>query len=242
MMARPKQTETNTMLRILDSYFESVGDPSKLKCSLLEEYAASIGIYIKAYAFRRDTAVRQRMEELRDVFHISSEYGALAYKSLDVDAMLNRCRTKTMLRNCILEMDETWRRIYERAKHLSAENNELKAAAMKSTKDYDQLSNDNTDLSEHLKQIKKANKEIALENRYLKKMLKTYLYPAIANEILIRENVLLQADTAATTTAMGQLVDEDVPSPLSGAVTKDIETLSREASLLNRMRNQIEKG
>ena len=32
-MARPKKTDSRDMLRILDAYWETHGDPKKLKCS-----------------------------------------------------------------------------------------------------------------------------------------------------------------------------------------------------------------
>ena len=63
-MARPRKLSDDEMLKIVDSFYESNGNPSMLKCSLLEEYAISIGVEVKAYDFRRNEAVRHRMDEL----------------------------------------------------------------------------------------------------------------------------------------------------------------------------------
>jgi len=241
-MARPKKTDTGTMVQIVDSFFESTGDPSKLKCSFLEEYAASLGMDVKAYDFRRNAAVRQRMKELRDLSLLRSDEGVIAYKSLDVDALLTRCHTKTMLRNSLLELDETWRRIYERAVELSKQNGALTAQSEKAAADRETLVSEVSASSARIAQLNKTNRETALENRYLKKMLKTYLYPAIANEILLREKVLDQVDTEATQKAVDQLADSVLPSPFHGSVAADRAMLSREEALLDRMWKQTTGG
>ena len=116
-MARPRKIETDEMIRIVESYYESNGDPGKLKYSLLEKYATSMGIDVKAYDFKRNPEVRRRMEELRGSA-ATAGLAAIAYKSIDVDALLNRNYTKEMLKNSIIELDETWRRVYERAANL----------------------------------------------------------------------------------------------------------------------------
>lgn len=238
-MARPKKVDTEIMLRLVDDYFESTGDPNKLKCSLLEEYAASQGLDVKAYDFRRNTDVRRRMEKLREMSPMDSEACAIAYKSLDVDAFLSRCRTGKMLRDSLIELDETWRRVYERAAYMSLKNTELKAAAKHMAAQHDESLSKIASLTEQATRLDADAKNAVVENRYLKKMLKTYLYPAIANEILLRENVLEQADTEVAEYTMKEMVDGALPSSLSGAVTADIAAISREEALLNRMQRQI---
>jgi hypothetical protein len=235
VMARPRKIDTDALLRIVDDYFESKGDPSKLKCSYLEEYAISLGVDVKAYDFRRNVAVRQRMEELRDLSLLRSDGGAIAYKTLDVDAFLARCHTKIMLRNSLLELDETWRRIYERAAEMSKQNEMLKAAEDQAIAKQGKLLSEVTELSEQLKRINRESRDTVLENRYLRKMLKVYLFPAIANEILLWEKVLEQVDTEVTQIAMDQLVDPAIPSPFHSAIAADRTMLSREEMLLSRM-------
>ena len=112
------------MVKIVDSFFESNGNTGMLKCSHLEVYAASLGVNAKAYDFRRNESVRQRINELRNSVKIDG-HPTIVYKNLDIDAMLNRNRTKEMLRNSLVELDEYWRRIYEKAADLSEKNRSL---------------------------------------------------------------------------------------------------------------------
>ncbi len=70
-------------------------------------------------------------------------------------------------------------------------------------------------------------------------MLKQYLYPAIANEILRKDNALEQVDTEVTLAAMDKMTEAGIPSPFSRSVAADREILTREELLLARMKKQI---
>ena len=238
-MARPRKLSDADMLRIVDSFYESNGNPSMLKCSFLEEYAISIGVDVKAYDFRRNKAVRTRMDELKDLSPLSSDTGAISYRNLDVDAFLNRNYTTIMLRNSLLELDGTWRQVYEKAIVLSQKNELLLTENFSKNNEIKKLVLEKEAAETEIKELGTSSNKLLLENRYLKKMLKQYLYPAIANEILLKENVLKQADTEVTPAAMNKMTDAALPSPFSSSVIADREILSREELLLERMKKQV---
>jgi hypothetical protein len=240
-MARPRKLGTTEMLRIVDSYYETHGNGNLLKYSLFEDYAGSLGLAVKAYDFRRNDAVRKRVEELRGMDKVSG-IQSIAYKGIDVDAFFSRNRTREALRNALLELDETWHRIYDRASELSQHNAELLKEALSGKRENGALVLQISKMEADYKEAQRLSNAFMLENRYLKRMLKQYLYPAIANEILVRENVLEQADTEATPAVMGEMVDSSVPSPFSQSVSADVVTLSREESLLRRMKNHSQGG
>ena len=239
-MARPRKLSDDEMVKIVDSFYESNGNPAMLKCSLLEEYAASLGIEVKAYDFRRNEATRRRMNELSNSIE-AKNITVITYKSIDIDAILNRNRTEEMLKKALLELDEAWRQVYENAAKLSEKNKALLADTFFKKQTIDTLASENNDLSAEIRDLKANSAKMFLENRYLKKALKQYLYPAVANEILKRENVLDKVDTEVTPEAMNAFLDTNVPSTLSNSVAADREMLSREESLLNRMWVQVKE-
>ena len=241
-MARPRKLGTEEMLDIVNKYYEGCGDPNRLKCSCLEEYALSKGIEVKAYDFRRNEAVRQRMEELRSISQLDSSSVAIAYKTLDIEALLRRCRTKTMLSNSLLELDEQWRRTYEYATMLLKTNEALKSKLAKKDTEQEKLNADVTGLTEKVTQINKVNNDLLIENRYLKKMIRAYLYPAVANEILKMENVIEQNNAEVARSTVEKLSDPVVPLSFSASVAADKEMLSREETLLSKMRTQVLGG
>jgi len=238
-MARPKKLSTEEMLDVVNGYYESCGNPDRLKFSFLEEYAVSLGFDVKAYDFRRDPGVRARINELRDLSLLKSEGGAIAYKSLDVEALISRSRSLQSLKNELVELDETWRRIYERAVALSHKSEALTKDIRQKALECEQMGQEIDSQKSEISRLAGENREISKVNRYLKRTIRTYLYPAVANEILRSENVLEQTDTDVMPETMSALVDSETPSPFSLAIAKDREFLSREDALMRRMLSQL---
>ena len=132
-MARPRKADADELIQLVDSYFttEAAGDPSKLKCSFLERFAARNGRDIKAYDFRRYPEVRERMEELKAM--VLNENGMQmlkgnSYKSLDIASVLKARRDPDELRKVLGEMDTYWKQVYEKCISLSRENIEFQRA------------------------------------------------------------------------------------------------------------------
>ena len=242
VMGRPKKLGKDAMLKIVDGYYESCGDADKLKYSLLEEYAASLGFDVKAYDFRRDAAVRDRMDELRGLSMLVTGDGAIAYKNLDVDGIISRSRNLKALRGELLELDGTWRKIYDQALASSQKNKALVEENRQQALRCEELAHERGEQALRISRLSSDNKALSKTNAYLKKTIKAYLYPAIANEILKSENVLEQADTEAMPETMAALVDAEVPSPFSKAAANESALLSREESLLLRMKKQASGG
>lgn len=117
-MARPKKTSSEELVRLVDSYFttEAAGNPAKLKCSLLESYARRNGVDAKAYDFRRDPKVRERIEQLKMIVlnenGMGLQFGS-PYKNLDVDRIMKARRDPDELRTVLGELDAYWKQIYE---------------------------------------------------------------------------------------------------------------------------------
>jgi hypothetical protein len=189
-MARPKKTNTTDMLRIVDSYMKKHGDISKLKCSNLEKHAAILGFEAKAYDFRRDEAVRRRIDELNGDAN-NEHAGALVYKNIDADAFITNYPTRATLKAALLELDANWRRVYERSVAVSAENIALLSENHAKRRTITELSDEIALTQDELKSLKRLSAEQQSEIRYLRSVLETHLYPALADELLRREGVPL---------------------------------------------------
>jgi hypothetical protein len=240
-MARPKKNNTADMLRIVDSYLKKHGDVSKLKCSNLEKYAAALGFDAKAYDFRRDETVRRRIDELNADAN-NEQAGALVYKNIDADAFITNYPTRATLKAALLELDANWRRVYERSVAVSAENIALLSENNSKKRVITELSEEIATAQDELKSLKRLSAGQQGEIRYLRSVLETHLYPALADELLRREGVLTQTNTPVSETAVTAMTDTDVPLPFSGAIAPDAVLLSREQTLLDRMKSQIAGG
>jgi len=239
-MARPKKISTADMLRILESYLEKNGDTDKLKCSNLEEYAATLGIRVKAYDFRRDEAVRRRIDELIKGT-VNDRISALTYKNLDADAFITRHPTRATLKAALLELDSNWCRVYERSVAVAAENTALISENYSKKCAISELTDEITAAQDDIKSLRHTVSEQQGELRYMRSLLETYLYPALADELLRREGVPMQTDMVVSDETVKVMTDTDIPMPLSDSIKNDGILLSREQTLIERMKSQIKK-
>ena len=243
-MARPKKTDSDELVALVDSFFttEACGNPARLKCSLLEEYAARLGKTAKAYDFRRDEKVRNRIDELKALARNENGLGVKLgnpYKSLDVEKLMKARRDPDELRAALGELDAYWRYIYESTLQ-ARQNAEAGIAEKRSLEDRCRtLTEENTALRKDQSSIRSETRRLTVENRYLRKMLRTYLYPALANEILVEERQLKDPDTEVTPQAKEKMIDGKFPSALSAAISEDRNVLSREENLLHQMWEEI---
>jgi hypothetical protein len=237
-MARPKKVSTADMLHILESYLKKNGDVSKLKCSNLEKYAVSLGFNVKAYDFRRDEAVRRRMDELIDDT-AGDRISALAYKNLDADALITNHPTRATLKAALLELDANWRRVYERSVAVSAENTALLSENNSKKRAIMELSEEIATTQDELKSLKRLTTEQQSEIRYLRSVLEKHLYPALADELLRREGILTAPNMQSSEMAISEMTDGDSPLPFIEAVVPDAVLITRERELLERMKAQI---
>ena len=244
-MARPKKINTDDMIQIVNAYFttEAAGNPDRLKCSLLEEFAERNGYSVKAYDFRRDINVRKHLEVLKQMVLDDNGMRIIlgeSYKNLDVNRILKVRRDPDELRKVMGEMDDYWKQVYENSIETTK-----KAAEFRKEKEYlkAELKSVTQRLCDYQKDSSEAvanNKALLLENRYLRKMLKTYLYPALANEILQQDNLIKNADSKVTEHAKDKLIDGKFPVALREATEVDRKIQNHEEVLLEKMWKEIE--
>ena len=239
-MARPKKVDVSDMLRVVDSFYETHGDESKLKFKSLETYAISLGIDAKEYDFRRNDAVKRRIDEineLRESFGLS-----LAYKTLDADALIYANPTRASLKAALVELDRSWREVYERAVKLSSENTALLSNNHAIMRDADMLRAEIVSLKDHISNLNRQTTDLLAENRYLKSALEDWLYPDIANEILKNEGVINNVVSNVADDVMDELSDFNEPASIDHIVETDCNRISKAQTLINRMKSQVERG
>lgn len=244
-MGRPKKLSSEIKIQIVDSFFatEAAGNPAKLKFSNLEEYAVRMGYEAKAYDFKRDQIVRDRITELKSVASGKNGTGFLqgiAYKSLDVPGIIASCKSEKELVAALAEMDEVWKKTYDACI-------KFRKMCEKEMSDHKQLKNELEEktqkleeISSELRDLKKTNKEFTTEIRYLKRMLKTYLYPAVADRILQEEGIIKNTDNYINADHAEELLDEKIPSSTSESTRRDRESISEIEQILLEMKQEME--
>ena len=241
-MARPRKMTTEQMISVVDSYYltQAECNEKRLKCSLIAAYATTLGYRAEGYDFARNMEVREHIERMKCFAEVQAEektYDKIVatYKSLDVAGFIRTNKEYTQLAQALSELDAYWKRIYEYAEATSAQNKKLmkeksacEAALKESIATAEQIKAERMDFSS-------KNNRLSAENRYLRKMLRTYLYPAVADEILRNENEPPQTDTEATQTAVCDFIENGIPKSFESSVSEDNKIQLEAEQLMKRL-------
>ena len=242
-MARPRKIPNEVLIEIVDSYYltRCDGNEKLMKCSLIAAYAAELGYSVEGYDFARNLEVREHIERMKCFSETSKDvYGAKyqplpAYKTLNVEDFLYFNRGEARLANALRELDAYWKRMFEFSLQAEKQNRSLmkeksahETELCKMNAEMDRAVAENAELSG-------KNNKLVVENRYLRKMLRMYLYPAVADEILRGENEPPQTDTEITGAAGCDLIGNGLPKSFDAAVSKDDRVQSEAERLIGRL-------
>lgn len=246
-MARPRKNDSDELIRLVDEYFssEACGNPAKLKGSLLEDYASRRGSTAKSYDFRRDPAVMAHIGYLKKL--VTDENGirlinGMAYKTLDTTALLKKFHNPDALIKALSELDAYWKSVYEASCDADAGYRKCRTELSSCREELGKKDVCIKDLSAKNRSLSSDNNRLIKENRYLRSMLRTYLYPALANSILQEEHVLRGGTENLADGAKDSIIDDRFPRSVSEAVRPDRAMLSREDALLGKMEAMLEGG
>lgn len=239
-MARPKKLSDADMIRLVDSLYEQCGDHKQLKFSELEKHASTLGVDIKAYNLRRSRVVLRRIAEIKALEPDFNSVVALAYKDLDIDGFLYANKTPAKLKRSLVELDERWRKLYEYTVCLSKRASTLEDELGESQAFADNLKAQIEELSAQMATENKLATERKVENAYLRKAIRKYLYPVLADRILNPEHT--NRDFGVPKAAVIALTDGDVPASFSESVSADRKLHLREEHLIERLRLQVLEG
>lgn len=242
-MGRPKKNDSGLLVHIAVEFYENEanGDLSKMKFTKLSEYAQKRGYDIGEQHFRRDRQVQVKLDELREVDEDGKNRKFLAaYKSLDVNEVFAQSKSLGELKRNIAGLDGYWREVYLQSVRLEAENKSLKVKPS-FEKEMRELEGRNLVLADSLSRKDRENRMLEQEVSYLKGMLKKYLYPAIAEEILQEERLVKAKKSSVKPEMLGQLIEGKWPATFDGMPHAKPEKPDRMEKLLQGLEGMVDE-
>ena len=232
-MARPKKIEDSIAVSLVDGLCSQTGDPKQLRFTALEAYAASVGVDVKAYDLRRNQVVIRRIAEIEALELNPNALEAFAYKDLDVKGFIKTNAIPAKLTQALSELDERWRKLYDYTITLFEQARDSADKLRITENRMETIEIERANITEKLRVTTASAESLKAENAYLRKALREYLYPTLADEILQTPG----ADrTKISATATDAMADADAPESFSVAVATDQQLQSREDNLLERLR------
>lgn len=247
IMARPRKMTTEQMISVIDSYYlvQVQGNPKKLKCSMIAAYATELGYQAEGYDFARNIEVREYIERMKCVAELEVEKSLgmdASYKSLDIISFMSVNSDRKQLARSLTELDSYWKNIYEKACAIAAANQKLISDKNKKEGLIKSLEKEFADLTHKVDEVTEERNKTIAENRYLKKMLRKYLYPAVADEILMRDNILKSVDTKISDEAVANMIEQGNPRSLNETIASDVKLQTEDEILLKKMWGMCDEG
>lgn len=167
-------------------------DTALLSIPKLGQYLRENGVDIADYTLRRNLILRNKIDEYKNNFHADLEEIVFGYKTLDVDLFLNNNTSKSALKESLIALDNTYNRSMIAAMQFAKENKKFKTKNEELKEKNDELENELKVVKDDLEDDKKQLLELKRENQKLKRLIKDYVYPEIANELLKQEGIVFE--------------------------------------------------
>ena len=191
-MARRKHIEDVEIIEHFEKYLqeECSNNITLFKIPRFGDYLRNNGFpSVADTTLRRNTGFREILAERKAKYDEEEEEyrTVITYKTIDVDSFMATNRTPNAIRTGLSELNLYYKKVAEVALEFKNEN--------------EKLQDENEELKEHIQQLlqkEKSRKALETENVKLRALIKSSVYPEIANELL-KEEGLLKSDQQLVT-------------------------------------------
>lgn len=182
-MARRKHIEDVEIIEHFEKYLqeECSNNVTLFKIPRFGDYLRKNGFpSVADTTLRRNTSFREVLAERKAKYDEEEEYRTvITYKTIDVDSFMATNRTPNAIRTGLSELNLYYKKVAEAALEFKNENVKLQ--------------DENEELKEQIQQLlqkESSRKALETENIKLRALIKSSVYPEIANELLKEEGIL----------------------------------------------------
>lgn len=182
-MARRKHIEDVEIIEHFEKYLqeECSNNVSLFKIPRFGDYLRKNGFpSVADTTLRRNTSFREVLAERKAKYDEEEEYRTvITYKTIDLDSFMATNRTPNAIRTGLSELNLYYKKVAEAALEFKNENVKLQ--------------DENEELKEQIQQLlqkETSRKALETENIKLRALIKSSVYPEIANELLKEEGIL----------------------------------------------------
>lgn len=192
-MARPPIVDTDTIISVVDQFYleKCRKDPEQLQASKIGKYMRSLGYQIQDYSIRRNAEVMKHINLIKSEQEKVSLKNIAVFVDTDIDAFLSTNNTRSKLKEAIRAKDNYYRELSRTAVYFSKENKKLQLEVNSLRRRVAELEGMLNKSSSESKSIKSDYSSCIMENKKLKYIIDTYVYPEIANELLKKQGLLV---------------------------------------------------
>lgn len=186
-MARPRSFTEDELIALINEYYLEY--PNRMvKTSDLERYANAHGHpEFKSYSIRRCPKAKQYIDQINANNQVTLEKTIVTWRQLDVDAFLNLNRSRSDLKNALIQRDNYYGEVCRSAGEFLRDKEHLEDKIRRMKSEINDLKSQIAELEQmNTNKINRYSQEMLSK---MKKVLDTYVYPDIANDILKKEGL-----------------------------------------------------
>lgn len=201
-MGRSKVIENNDLIELIKKFYieECKGNAKKLKLPLITKYVLQNGYpNYKVESLRRNEVARNYIDSLKKIEEGKTLCILATYKTLDIESFLDTNKTRESLKKSLTILDSYYRTVAGTATEINKKYKDLEQKYEEASEKLNKAREDIEVLTHDISSLKVKNKSLRSDNNVLKGIVDDYIYPDIANELLIKDGVLSNADTSVDT-------------------------------------------
>ena len=192
-MGRTKAITDEELIAYIDRYVNEKceGKLDTIKISEIGNFIRTNGMTnVNDTVIRRNKKARVYFEQLKksqsneDVFVVST------YKTLDVEAFLEQNHSASALKKALTELNTYYKHVSESATKIAEKYRKMEEKYNALKNETEKASNRVLQNTEKVEALKKENKDLKKEVKALRKIIDTYVYPEISNELLKQSGLL----------------------------------------------------
>lgn len=204
-MGRKKEIEDSELIKIIDIFFkeECESNPRKLTLPAITAYINRTGHpNYRVESLRRTPIARDYIDSLIASNKDTNQKIISAYKTLDIETFLSVNKTRSSLVRALTELDMYYKSIAEAATKISKRNAELEKENENLKQEKHTLNQANIDSNDSVIILKNDLSQLKKENKKLRSLIKEYLYPEIANDLLAKEGLIKKEESIVNESAL----------------------------------------
>lgn len=238
-MGKPKTIDDNRLLELISEYYKDVcnGNVYMLKLPRIAKYIASHGYpSYQVTTLRRNPAAREYIKSLLATKDSASVQDIVVYKPIDIEDFLNTNRTRSAQYTALSNLDSYYRTIADTSNALNQHCKALEKKCRKLSNELDDANASIKTYAEDERNHRAVKKELVSRNELLEDIVKNYVYPNIANELLRRDGDLVVEDTGINK----EYLDKELVCPATN-ITKAPE-FSSGSNVIRGLFESLEEG
>lgn len=191
-MARPKKMDDDIMLSLAQQYYAEKcnGNVDLLTLPKIGEYIRSLGHDVDNHLVRRNDKLKAYIDSLKEQNEKAKITTVSVFKDMDIDDFLKKNRTTQSLKKALVERQNYYMEVAHSASLIFDENKKLKKKLEKLEKEISSLEQELESAASAKKETLAGFHEAKRRVRILKDLVNTYVYPEIANELLVQRGIL----------------------------------------------------